>query len=141
MKRKIKGSFTIEAAIIVPIILFVFGLLVTILFYCHDKTLLMSVAHETLAIGCGREDMTVDEMEQYFDRRIQGKTLLFSHIKNQIWIVDKKEIRIACSGKKHPLSCTVKYKMKRTKPEDYIRSSRKIMKMQKGQENNIENIL
>lgn len=141
MKRKIKASFTIEAAIIVPIILFVFAVLLTVLFYCHDKTLLMSAAHETLAVGCGREEMTVDEMEQYFDRRIQGKTLLFSHIENQIWIVDKKEIRIACSGKKKTLSCTVKYAMKKTKPEDYIRNLRKIMKMQKGQENNIENIL
>lgn len=141
MKRRIRASVTIEGAVIVPIIVFIFALLLTLLFYCHDKTLLMSAAHETLAVGCGREDMTVDEMEQYFDRRIQGKTLLFSHIENQIGIVDKKEIQIACSGKKHPLSCTVKYKIKRTKPEDYIRNSRKIMKMQKGEEDNVENIL
>ena len=63
MKKYIKGSFTIEAAVIVPIILFIFGILLHILFYWHDKIILMSTAHETAAVGNSQMELSELELE------------------------------------------------------------------------------
>ena len=46
--KSVRGGFTIEATVIVPLILFIFGVLLHILFYWHDKNILMR--------NCGKTD-------------------------------------------------------------------------------------
>ena len=50
MKKVWKGSITIEASVIVPMIFMVFALVITALFYYHDKNVVASVVHETVVL-------------------------------------------------------------------------------------------
>ena len=131
MKKYIRGSFTIEAAMIVPMLLLVFGVLMSMLFYYHDKIVLMSVAHETLALGCMGEGMEMPELEHYFSSHAEKRLLLFTQVDQEIQLKEE-EIKIVCRAKKKAMSLRVEYGMKRTAPEDYVRSVRKIIKMQEG---------
>jgi len=119
MKRYLKGSFTIEASVIVPIILAIFSLVITMLFYYHDKNVVSAVAHETLVMGCGREEITEQEIETYFQTRIGRKLLLFPavHVTAEI---EQDEITLVCIAKKKRMSLYVDMIMKETDPENYI---------------------
>lgn len=129
--KHIRGSFTIEAAIIVPLILFIFGNLLHILFYWHDKNILMSTAHETTAIGSSRSEMSESEIEYYFFSRIKGKLLLFDRVQCRSYIEDEK-VTIEWDGSKRALKTRGKYSMKKTDPENYIREIRKLKKLGEG---------
>lgn len=128
---KVKGSFTVEAAVIVPLFLFVFGILLHTLFYYHDKNILKAVAHETIALASKEEDIKGTEMKEYFQSRIQGKLLLFSKVDSEIKS-SKTEATVVCKAKKNVMSVKVECVMKRTKPEKYIRNIRKLKKIGEG---------
>ena len=130
-KKKLQGSFTIEAAVIVPLILFVFGVLLFILFYYHDKNVLLGTAHETVAIGSSRQNMKEEELENYFASRIKGKILIFPWVQSEAEIREE-EVYIVCKAKKNTLSLKVESKAAKTEPEDYIRGVRKIEKIGEG---------
>lgn len=131
MTKKVRGSFTVEAAVIVPLILFVFGILLHTLFYYHDKNILMAVAHETASIGGGREATDDIELENYFYSRIHDKLLLFTKVENEVKI-DTEQVQILCEAKKSPMLLKVECVMSRTDPEDYIRNIRKLEKIGEG---------
>lgn len=93
MKKKQNGSFTIEASFVVPIILMVFMASVYIIFYFHDKNILSGAVYETAVVGSGRKGYEKEELEAYFRRRIKGKLIIFSNIKerfnwkkNRLWL-------------------------------------------------------
>lgn len=129
--RAIRGSFTIEAAIIVPLILFIFGVLLHILFYWHDKNILMSTAHETAALGSSRSDMAELELEYYFFSRMEGKLMLFDRVECVSHIEDD-EVSVAWDGSKGSMVAKGEYSVSRTKPENYIREIRKLKKLGEG---------
>lgn len=56
MKKIQKGSFTVEAAVVVPLLLFAIGIIMTLLFYCHDKNVLAGVVSEAALIEAGRSE-------------------------------------------------------------------------------------
>lgn len=128
MKTGLKGSFTIEASVIVPVILTVFAFILTMLFYYHDKNAVAAINHETLVMGCGREEITPSELEQYLQMRIRGKLLLFGSI-DVVAKTDDDEITIECSAKKKGMSMCVKMSMRRTEPEQYIWNLRRVDKI------------
>ena len=43
VRKIVRGSVTVEAVVIVPLIVFIFVVLVNIFFYYHDKNILLSV--------------------------------------------------------------------------------------------------
>jgi len=131
MKKKAKGSLTVEAAVIVPLILFIFGVLMHILFYWHDKNILMSTAYETVVLGSSRSDMAEIELEYDFFSRMEGKLLLFDRVE---CVVNMEEDRVAirCDGSKNTMKTRIEYSMSRTKPEVYIRKVRKTKKLGEG---------
>jgi len=129
--RAIRGSFTIEAAIIVPLILFIFGILLHILFYWHDKNILMSTAHETAALGSSRSDMAELDLEYYFFSRMEGKLMLFDRVECVSHIEDG-EVSVAWDGSKGSMVTKGEYSVSRTKPENYIREIRKLKKLGEG---------
>ena len=73
MKKKLRGSFTVEATYIIPLILIVIGVAMYLLFYYHDKNVLLGTAHETAAYGAGLRKTDQDALENYFTSRIKGK--------------------------------------------------------------------
>lgn len=130
-QRKLSGTFTIEAAVIVPLILFVFSVLMFILFYYHDKNILLGTAHETAAIGSSRQGMEKEELEQYFASRIRGKLLLFTWVQSEVQLEEEK-VFVVCKARKNRMSLKVECKGVKTEPEDYIRGVRKLKKIGEG---------
>ena len=131
VRKRVRGSFTVEAAIIVPVILFMFGILLHILFYWHDKNILMSTAHETAVLGSGREGLSEIELEYYFFSRMEGKLLLFDRVEC-VACLKEEEVVIAWDGSKDSMRTKGQYSISRTEPESDIRSIRKIEKLGEG---------
>ena len=127
MKKNQNGSFTIEASFVVPIILMVFMASVYIIFYFHDKNILSGAAYEAAVVGSERKSYKKEELEAYFRRRIKGKLIVFSDVKENIE-VEKEEITVTCSAKKRRMKINVSASVKQTEPETYIRNVRKIKK-------------
>ena len=114
MRKKIKGSFTVEAAIIVPMILFLFSVLVHILFYYHDKNILMSSAHETAAVGSSYEDWSEIDLEYYFFSRMEGKMLLFDRVECLVTMAEER-VTVMCDGSKNQMKVKFEYHMPRVR--------------------------
>lgn len=131
MKKELRGNFTVEAAVIIPLIMMVFVISLHVLFYYHDKNILMGTAHETVAYGAGLEATEEATLETYFNQRIKGKLMLFTRIENEIRIEDKK-VSITCTARKSLMSLQVEGTVNRTNPENYIREVRKIKKIGEG---------
>lgn len=131
MKKKLQGSFTIEAAYLIPLILLIIGVLFHVLFYYHDKNILLGTAHEAAAYGAGLEIADKDAIESYFIARIRGKTLLLTEVENKVTVTDE-EVTVICNASKSKMSLQVECSVNRTNPEDYIRSVRKIKKIGEG---------
>lgn len=131
MKRKLKGSFTIEASVIVPVILIIFSLIIMMLFYFHDKNLVAALSHETLVMGCAKEDINTEELEQYLQMRIHGKLLIFEKI-DVAAETDADKVMIICSARKKGMSLHVEVSMKRTDPQEYIWKLRRMDKVKEG---------
>lgn len=131
MKKRLRGSFTVESAVIIPLILMVLGVALHVLFYYHDKNILMGTVHETVAYGAGLEATEEATLENYFNQRIKGKLMLFTQVENEIQIEDKK-VSITCTARKSSMSLQVEGVINRTNPENYIREVRKIIKIGEG---------
>lgn len=133
MKRRYQGSMTIEASYLLPLVLLVFSVTITLLFYYHDKILLMGTAHETAAYGADTKEAEEDELRRYAKARVNGKLLLFATIEPEITI-EKEQVQVVCTARKKKVSVQVKCTVSRTEPEDYIRSIRKLKKLGEGKE-------
>lgn len=129
VKKNQNGSFTIEASFVVPIILMVFMASVYIIFYFHDKNILSGAAYETAVVGSERKSYKKEELEAYFRRRIKGKLIVFSNVKENIE-VEREKITVTCSAKKRRMKIKVSASVKQTEPETYIRNVRKIKKIE-----------
>lgn len=125
MAKRAKGSMTVEAAFIVPLIILILACVMHLLFYLHDRNILEAAAHETLAIGSGHEKLSEDQLEDYFSSSVDRQTILLTQIDEDVKTQSNKvSIRISASGK--GLKFETAYNMKRTNPEDYVRNKRKV---------------
>ena len=125
MRKSVDGSLTIEAAVIVPILLWVFAIIITLLFYFHDKNVVTAIAHETAVIGCGEGDTSKEEVEKYFQRRLSGKLLLFTGADVDAKVSDEM-VSMQCSAKKENMKLQIEIHMCRTEPETVLRRKRLI---------------
>ena len=112
----------IEAAVIVPLFLFVFVICVNCLFFNHDRNVLGASVYETLAVGSGRKDLNQEEIEAYFKERVEGRFFY------------KADMGIKVETNEEKVEITSKFwksgmEMWRTNPEEYIRSIRKLEKI------------
>lgn len=121
--------YTIEAAIIIPLFLLVFGVSLNLLFYHHDKNVIGAVAYETVSIGSGRSEQNEDILEGYFQKRVERRTFLFPKVTGEVEMTDDK-VKIVCETKKGIMKIHLSREMCLTDPEDYIRSIRKIKELQ-----------
>ena len=125
MKKEWKGSITVEAAVIAPLILGVFVVIVWILFYFHDKNVIAAVSHESVLLMYEQEGIEAEQVEEYFQKRIRGKLILFSGVQTEVQI-DSDAVHMISTSKKNGMSLRVEMGMKRTNPENYIRNIRRI---------------
>ena len=122
MRRFLKGSVTIEATVIVPMILLVVGVLFNMLLYYHDKSILVAVSHEAAVYGGYEKE---EEIGEYFSSHIQGRLFLFSNVERQIE-VRKDVVHIECMAQKGIMTLRTRCEVKKTNPEHYIRTIRTI---------------
>ncbi len=80
-KTCVKGSATIEMAYIMSVFLGIFFLLVTSIFYFHDKCVLYAAAYETSVVGSQRERLesiySEEELKEYFIRQTEDALIFF----------------------------------------------------------------
>lgn len=128
MRKCVRGSFTVEATVVVPLVLFVVGALCYLLFYYHDKNVMMSAAHETVVYGSYVENLDEEILKNYMEERVKGKCLLFSNCKIDI-VIQKEEINLLVTSAKGPMSLRVQSSSMTTNPGRYIRSVQKMKKI------------
>lgn len=131
MKMKLRGSLTIELTYLFPLIILVFGVLLHVLFYYHDKNILLGAAHETAAYGAGLEEVREEELEDYFNTRIKERLLLFRQLEKKVGLQEKK-VTVTCYAKKSMMSLRIECSVNKTDPEKYIRGVRKLIKIGEG---------
>ena len=107
----------------------VFMASVYIIFYFHDKNILSGAVYETAVVGSGRKGYEKEELEAYFRRRIKGKLIIFSNIKEKIQL-EKEQIMVTCSAERKMMTVEICASVDRTDPETYIRRIRKIKKLE-----------
>lgn len=125
MKKRMSGSFTIEASFVVPIVLLVFMVGIYFIFYFHDKNILMGAVYETAVVGSERMECKEEELETYFRRRIKGKLIIFTDVKEEIELKEDA-VRVLCRAKRKRMRIHCQIAMRKTEPEAYIRKIRKI---------------
>ena len=128
MRRKVKGSFTVEAAFLIPFLLFLFGMLIQVLFYYHDKNVLMAKSMEAAVYGSGRQSPNETEVQEYFRTAISGKLLLFTEVEQNVEI-EEKQVTVNCNARKNKMTVAAKGVAFITSPEQFIREMRKIQKI------------
>ena len=125
---KWKGSFTIEAAVIVPIFLLVCGFLLHVLFYYHDKNIVEAAVHETLSLAYGREAIDESQLEKSLYERVRKKTLLLRGVETEV-VCKENDVKVCCVAQNNPWRLQIESVTKKTTPEVYIRSVRKLEKL------------
>lgn len=127
--KRIKGSATVEMAYIMPVVLFVFVVLIYILFYLHDKNIISGALYETVVVGCQKlrweDENTEAQMEKLFRERIDGKLIFFPGADIEI-ILEKEMITATAYSAKNRMTIRAVQKCKVTRPETFIRNLRRI---------------
>lgn len=119
MRKRQKGSFTIEAAMLIPMILFLIATMITILFYWHDRVVLKGLVYETAVIGAERAAVT-GELETYANELLEGELLWFS---TATVTVEKEEnqVVVKAEASRRRMKAMAQMAMPITAPEKTIR--------------------
>ena len=120
---ELNGMFTVEMAYIVPFILMIFFLSIMGIFYYHDKALTAAAAHETATIAGTKVREKV--VSTIFEERIRGKCIVFGNPSVNAK-VNKDQITITAGATKGRMKLSVAESSSITKPEEKIRSYRKL---------------
>ena len=119
MRKRQKGSFTIEAAMLIPMILFLIATMITILFYWHDRAVLKGLVYETAVIGAERAAAT-GELETYANELLEEKLLWFP---TATVTVEKEESQVVVKveASRRRMKAMAQMAMPITAPEKIIR--------------------
>ena len=120
MKRMLKGSFTIEATMIIPMILLIVCTAITILFYWHDRIVLKGIVYETTVVASERGSLGDQELKDNAEKFIRGKLLWFP---GAIVTVEKtnETVTVTARASHRGLVAEAEGKMPITCPEKTIR--------------------
>jgi hypothetical protein len=126
-QRWLKGSFTVEMAFLIPMILFLIMGCIRISFYYHDKNIIAGAAYETAVTGSTkvREKDGISESE--LNALFKERCILFSRIRVQS-SVGKDEIKVQAATRRKKMAISVESRAAVTEPEKYIRDIRRIKK-------------
>lgn len=128
-KWNLKGSFTVEASFIVPMILLLIMACMFAVFYYHDKNILLGAAYEASVVGStmSREvnGVDADEVQSLAYERVQGKNIFLNHTRIDVETSEEElQVKVTASARKMGVSGEEKASI--TNPEKYIRDLRKI---------------
>nr|WP_317283233.1 pilus assembly protein [uncultured Sellimonas sp.] len=130
-KKKLKASFTVEAAILVSMILFLLYGIILVLFYYHDKNILTGAAFETVTVAARKQirepPFGEEETEKLLKERISGKMLIFRRAEVEVEC-QKNYVWISVQASRKGMHITTQARAGITEPEKKIRDIRKIKK-------------
>lgn len=127
--RTAKGSATIEMAYIMPVVFLAIIATIYILFYLHDKNIMLGAGYETAVVG--NQKLRWDEedpeklLRDFFQERVKGKLILFSELDVEV-VCDEENITVTASARKRRMRVRVEQSIKRVEPETFIRNVRRI---------------
>ena len=123
---KLNGMFTVEMAYIAPFILMIFFLSIMGIFYYHDKALTAAAAHEIAGTKVREKDeVTETVVSTIFEERIRGKCIVFGNPSVNAK-ANKDQITVTADATKGRMKLSVAESSSITKPEEKIRSYRKL---------------
>lgn len=132
--KKVRGSATIEMAYMIPVIFLAFVSALYMMFYLHDKNILIGAAYETAIVGAQKEkwdeEYAAEQMKALFFERIHGKLIFFSSPSVEIEIAETEVCVNARAGKGN-IKMSAMQKVTITNPEKYIRDLRRIQNVWK----------
>ena len=85
-KKYVKGSTVVEMSYLIPFCLILFFLLITIIFYFHDKAILNAAAAETAVTGVEMDRKKIEDadLDAFFRERTSGKLIFLENITIQV---------------------------------------------------------
>lgn len=127
--KKVKGSATVELAYMMPVIFLTCMVSIYIMFYFHDKNILIGAAYETAVVGAQKtkwnEEEITTQLQQLFKERTRGKFIFFARASVEIDLKDET-IVVSANAKKGRMRMSTSQKATVTNPEKYIRDLRRI---------------
>lgn len=112
-----------------------FAVIILVLFYYHDKNVLIGTIYEIAVVETEKTEVTREEIGEQLYQKLQGKMLVFSKIQADI-AIEKSYILIQCKATKSKMSLDVHVVMSKTEPETYVRTIRGIKRLEEQLEGN-----
>ena len=112
-KKYVKGSTVVEMSYLIPFCLILFFLLITIIFYFHDKAILNAAAAETAVTGDA-------DLDAFFRERTSGKLIFLENITTRVDLSGKK-IEVEVFASKGRMKIHLIQRATKVKPEEKVR--------------------
>lgn len=122
-RRRLKASATVEMAVIAPLTLLTFLLIVYTIFYFHDKNVLCGAAYEAASVGSVKareEDFDQQDISRLLEEQLRRKCIILNEIDHEVTLSDET-LAIRITGKYKEMSTTIYQKMPIEIPEKEIR--------------------
>ena len=116
-------------AILMPILISIFIVVVQLLFYYHDKNVLTAAVYEVTVEGSSRE-YSKEELGLLLQEKINHRMILFTNIQADI-VMNTSEIKLHCKSTKQGMVLQAEVIMYRKRPEGIIRN---VLRMKKIEE-------
>lgn len=133
----LKGVLTVELSYLFILLFSIFVMIIHMVFYYHDKNILMGAAYETAVLWTQLErrpdEIKETAPEDFYRERISGKLILFSEVNVEVNQM-KDTVDISAFASKGRLCVQVHGKSEVAEPEKKIRQKRAVEKLieQKG---------
>jgi hypothetical protein len=143
---EMKGSYTVEASLLMPVILGAIVVLIYMSFFLHDRAILYEGAAILANQYTNERNLTNDEIKQRLQARsndvMNGNVICTKNITTEI-TVSRKEIKVECKGdfffpslyvvqavfQGRDFHFSVTKQMKRYDPVQFIRNCRKVERL------------
>ena len=121
-KRELNGSAVVEMSYIIPMILFLFVMIIHAVFYYHDKAVLNGAAGETAVLGAqtARRKGTEYDLEEFFHNRTEGKLIYMTDLDVSVE-EDEKSVTVKASAARSFMRLSIYQRALIVKPEEKIR--------------------
>lgn len=121
-KRELKGSAVLEMSYIIPMILFLFVMIIHAVFYYHDKAVLNGAAGETAVLGAqtARRKGTEYDLEEFFHNRTEGKLIYMTDPDVSVE-EDEESVTVKASAARSFMRLSIYQIALIVKPEEKIR--------------------
>ena len=84
---RMNGVITVEMSYILPMVFWTFLAVIYMIFYFHDKNIMIGAAAETAVVGAQLErkpdEKDRTDLEGFYQQRIAGKLILFQRLRQR----------------------------------------------------------